>query len=178
MRLSAVAFGLAGLRRPRVGAVALNVGFFLVTTNVAFQLCSLNRSKTAGAFRLRLFEFTFSFGLVIHAAHATRWHWIRLRMATARQGSFFLFRNLGDQCSCRAVALQRRIGGEQLRRVGEHAGWRWIRRLCFAVLVMILESHRNDRVGPSKSRRGLRVVPWPPRDNAARFALTKRFRLS
>ena len=44
----------------------------------------LKGSKTAGPFLTRLFEFILSFGLVIHAAHAARWHW----------RSFFLFRNL------------------------------------------------------------------------------------
>jgi hypothetical protein len=36
-----------------------------------------NQSETAGPFRVRLFEFILSFGLVVHAAHAARWHWIR-----------------------------------------------------------------------------------------------------
>src|SRR4029077_8617154 len=52
--------------------------------------------KTAGPFRVRLFEFILSFGLIIHAAHAAWWHW----------RSFFLFRNLRDQC----------FGGEQQAR--------------------------------------------------------------
>jgi hypothetical protein len=51
------------------------------------------KSETAGSFLTRLSGFTFSFGLVVHAAHAARWHW----------WSLFLFRNFRDQC----------FGGEQ-----------------------------------------------------------------
>src|SRR5262249_41583843 len=51
-------------------------------------------SKTAEPLRARLLvNCRFGYRLVIHAAHATRWHW----------RSFFLFRNFRDQC----------FGGEQ-----------------------------------------------------------------
>src|SRR5436309_6425942 len=56
------------------------------------------KSKTAGPFLTRLFEFIVSLGSIIHAAHAARWH----------RRSLFLFRNLRDQC----------FGGEQQARDG------------------------------------------------------------
>src|SRR5439155_25852998 len=78
---------------------------------ISFTHKSFTENKTAGLFRVRLFEFILSFGLVIHSAHAARWHWRR----------FFLFRNLGDQC----------FGGEQeardgrcvLQRAARDLGW-------------------------------------------------------
>src|SRR5205807_7333026 len=79
--------------------------------NSANEEATIGSSKTAGPFRVRLFEFILSFGLVIHAAHAARWHW----------RSFFLLRNLRDQC----------FGGEQqardrrcvLQRAARDLGW-------------------------------------------------------
>src|SRR5947208_1024866 len=91
---------------------------------VELMLACYRLNKTAGPFRVRLFEFILSFGLapkffgvsaetasIIHAAHAARWHW----------RSLFLFRNLRDQ----------RFGGEQqagdgrgvLQRRARDFGW-------------------------------------------------------
>jgi hypothetical protein len=56
-------------------------------------------SKTAEPLRARLFaNCCFGCRLVVHPAHAARWH----------RRSLFLFRNLGDQC----------FGGEQQARYG------------------------------------------------------------
>src|SRR4029077_4089763 len=68
-------------------------------------------SKTAGPFRVRLFEFILLFGLVIHAAHSARWHW----------RSFFLFRNLRDQCF--GGKQQARNGRCVLQRASGNLGW-------------------------------------------------------
>src|SRR5262245_5183239 len=69
------------------------------------------RCKTAGAFRLRLFEFILLFGLVIHAAHSARRHW----------RSFFLFRNFRDQCF--GGEQQARDGRCVLQRAARDLGW-------------------------------------------------------
>jgi Histidine kinase-, DNA gyrase B-, and HSP90-like ATPase len=59
--------------------------------------CFIVNNKTAEPLRARLFiNCCFGCRLVVHAAHSARWHW----------GSFFLFRNLRDQC----------FGGGQLRK--------------------------------------------------------------
>ena len=73
-------------------------------------------NKTAGPFRVRLFEFILLFRLseirfAIHAAHAARWHW----------RSFFLFRNLRDQCF--GGEQQARDGRGVLQRAARDLGW-------------------------------------------------------
>src|SRR5262245_41817271 len=93
-------------------------------------------SKTAGPFRVRLFEFILSFGLVIHAAHAARWHW----------RSFFLLRNFRDQCFRgeqqaadgrgvlqRAARDFRRIDDTSLHQVGVFTGGYVVTFVAFAL---------------------------------------------
>ena len=84
-----------------------------------------------------------SFGLVIHAAHAARWHW----------RSFFLFRNLGDECfggeqqaRDRRGVLQRaardlgRIDDTGFHQVGVFAGGDVVAFVAFALLHFLTTS--------------------------------------
>src|SRR5262245_2577170 len=70
------------------------------------------KSKTAEPLRARLFvNYCFGCRLIIHAAHAARWHW----------RSLFLFRNLRDQCF--GGEQQARDGRGVLQRCARDLGW-------------------------------------------------------